>query len=154
MKVLRLMHGVMMMMMVFMGEGNAQGSSSGGSGSGSDCLNQLVPCLNYLSNQGQGKDPPDSCCDPLKSVIKSNPECLCSLISNQGTKNAERAGINVTKTQELPARCGERVNPISCLTSTSKTTPAPGTSDSQGLGNSKVYYYLFYPLMLIAAVYG
>ncbi|KAI3501004.1 hypothetical protein L1887_36834 [Cichorium endivia] len=149
MKVLRLMHGVMTMMAlggVFMGElGNAQGSSSG-------CLNQLVPCVNYLSNEGQGKDPPDSCCDPLKSVIKSNPECLCSMISNQGTKNAERAGINVTKAQELPARCGERVNPISCLTSTSKTTP--GTSDSQGLGNSKVYYYLFYPFLLIAAVYG
>ncbi|CAH1417729.1 unnamed protein product [Lactuca virosa] len=69
------------------------------------------------------------------------------MISNQGTKNAENAGINVTKAQELPARCGQRVNPISCITSTSKTTP--GTSDSQSLGNSMVY--LLYPLMLIAA---
>ncbi|CAH1422913.1 unnamed protein product [Lactuca virosa] len=59
------------------------------------------------------------------------------MISNQGTKNAENVGINVTKAQELPARCGQRVNPISCITSTSKTTP--GTSDSQSLGNSMVY---------------
>nr|KAJ0226676.1 hypothetical protein LSAT_V11C100034050 [Lactuca sativa] len=81
---------------------------------------------------GQGQDPPDSCCDPLKSVIKSNPECLCSIISNQGTKNVEHAGINVTKAQELPARCGTR--------------------DSQSLGNSMVY--LLYSLMLIAIVYG
>ncbi|CAI9266549.1 unnamed protein product [Lactuca saligna] len=38
---------------------------------------------------------------------------------------------------ELPQRCGQRVNLISCITSTSKTTP--GTSDSQSLGNSMVY---------------
>ncbi|XP_023773159.1 non-specific lipid transfer protein GPI-anchored 30 [Lactuca sativa] len=152
------MQGMLLIIMitlagVFMEEGNAQGSGGGGGGGGggSACLNQLIPCLNYLNNQGQGQDPPDSCCDPLKSVIKSNPECLCSMISNQGTKNAENAGINVTKAQELPARCGQRVNPISCITSTSKTTP--GTSDSQSLGNSMVY--LLYPLMLIiAAVYA
>ncbi|CAI9283367.1 unnamed protein product [Lactuca saligna] len=157
MKVLRSMQAMLLIMMttlagVFMEEVNAQGSGGVGGG-GSACLNQLIPCLNYLNNQGQGQrqDPPDSCCDPLKSVIKSNPECLCSMISNQGTKNAENAGINVTKAQELPARCGQRVNPISCITSTSKTTP--GTSDSQSLGNSMVY--LLYPLMLIiAAVYA
>ncbi|CAI9269538.1 unnamed protein product [Lactuca saligna] len=59
------------------------------------------------------------------------------MISNQGTKNAENISINVTKAQELPVRCGQCVNPISCITSTSKTTP--GTSDSQSLGNSMVY---------------
>ncbi|CAI9289348.1 unnamed protein product [Lactuca saligna] len=74
-------------------------------------------------------------------------KCLCIMISNQGTKNAENVGINVTKAQELLARSGQHVNPISCITSTSKTTP--GTSDSQSLGNSMVY--LLYPLMLIAA---
>ncbi|KAL4581547.1 hypothetical protein LXL04_006070 [Taraxacum kok-saghyz] len=144
---------LMMMMMagVFMEEINAQGSSTGGRSGGSACLNQLLPCLTYLNNQGQGRDPPDNCCDPLKSVIKSNPECLCSMISNQGTRNAENAGINVTKAQELPARCGQRVNPISCITSTSKTTP--GTSDSQSLGNSMVYLLYLYPLILIAALY-
>nr|KAJ0218081.1 hypothetical protein LSAT_V11C300150970 [Lactuca sativa] len=73
-----------------------------------------------------------------------------SIISNHGTKNVENAGISVTKAQELPARCGQRVNPISCITSTSKTTL--GTSDSQSLGNSMVY--LLYPLMLIAVVYA
>lgn len=150
MKALKSMYIVMTMIAlvaVFVGEVYTQGNSvSGGGGGGSACMNQLLPCLNYLSNQQSGRDPLDSCCDPLKSVIKSNPECLCSMISNQGTKNAERAGINVTKAQELPARCGQRVNPISCLTSTSKNTP--GTSDSQSMG------YSLYPLMIIAALYG
>ncbi|KAI3784656.1 hypothetical protein L1987_43759 [Smallanthus sonchifolius] len=145
MKVLKLMYAMMMMTDmagVFWDNAQAQVNSGGGSA----CLNQLVPCLSYLNNQQAGRDPPDSCCDPLKSVIKSNPECLCSMISNQGTKNAERAGINVTQAQELPARCGQHVNPISCLTTTSKNTP--GSSDSQKMRYSKIYSF-----MLIAALY-
>ncbi|PSS18260.1 Lipid transfer-like protein [Actinidia chinensis var. chinensis] len=77
------------------------------------CVNRLLPCLNYLNGT---HDPPNSCCDPLKSVIKSNPECLCSMISIKGTKQAEEAGINVTEAQQLPGRCGQHVNPIACLT--------------------------------------
>ncbi|XP_076910743.1 uncharacterized protein LOC143568474 [Bidens hawaiensis] len=126
---------------------NNGGDNGGNTGGGSTCINQLAPCLSYLNNQQQGRDPPDSCCDPLKSMIKSNPECLCSMITNQGTKNAERAGINVTQAQELPARCGQRVNPISCLTSTSNKN-TPGTSDSQQMRCSKIY-----PFMMFAALY-
>ncbi|KAL4378363.1 hypothetical protein GQ457_02G021670 [Hibiscus cannabinus] len=80
----------------------------------SSCLNQLAPCLNYL-NGNEDADVPDSCCDPLKYVIKSKPECLCSMISNRGSREAERAGINVTQAQQLPGRCGQHVNPIACL---------------------------------------
>ncbi|KAJ1388819.1 Plant lipid transfer protein/Par allergen [Sesbania bispinosa] len=76
------------------------------------CLNKLAPCLNYLNGT---QEPPDRCCDPLKSVIESDTECLCSLASNRGTRQAEQAGINVTEAQQLPARCGQRVNPLSCL---------------------------------------
>lgn len=80
----------------------------------SSCLNELAPCLNYLNGT---RDPPDSCCDPLKSVIKSKPECLCSMISTKGTSQARQAGINVTEAQQLPGRCGQHVNPLSCLSS-------------------------------------
>ncbi|KAI3725958.1 hypothetical protein L1987_65754 [Smallanthus sonchifolius] len=147
MKVLKLMLAMMIMMTTMAGVfwDNAQAQVNNGGGS-SACLNQLLPCLSYLNNNQQaGRDPPGSCCDPLKSVIKSNPECLCSMISNQGTKNAERAGINVTQAQELPGRCGQHVNPISCLTTTSKNTP--GSSDSEKIRYSKIYSF-----MLIAAL--
>ncbi|XP_030450729.2 non-specific lipid transfer protein GPI-anchored 30 [Syzygium oleosum] len=76
------------------------------------CLSRLAPCLNYLNGT---RDPPSACCDPLKSVISSDPKCLCGLISNQGANQAEQAGINVTEAQELPGRCGQHVNPIACL---------------------------------------
>ena len=85
------------------------------SGQGVSCLNQLAPCLNYLNGT---KDVPEVCCNPLKSVIRNNPECLCRMISNRGSSKAEQAGINVNDAQMLPARCGEHVNPIACLTRT------------------------------------
>lgn len=78
------------------------------------CLNQLAPCLNYLNGT---RDPPDTCCDPLKSVIKSSPECLCSLISNKRSSEAQQAGVDVNEAQQLPGRCGQYVNPIACLAS-------------------------------------
>lgn len=76
------------------------------------CLNNLGPCLNYLNGT---QDPPDICCEPLKEIIKSDSECLCSLMSSQGAIQAQLLGINVTEAQELPGRCGQRVNPLACL---------------------------------------
>ncbi|WCJ40265.1 Bifunctional inhibitor/lipid-transfer protein/seed storage 2S albumin superfamily protein [Euphorbia peplus] len=91
-------------------------------GQDTSCINQLVPCLNYLNGT---KDVPDSCCDPLENIVKSNPQCLCSMISNQASTAAEMAGINISHAQMLPARCGLRVNPLSCL-----TTGSPNSKDS------------------------
>ncbi|XP_030552690.1 non-specific lipid transfer protein GPI-anchored 30 [Rhodamnia argentea] len=91
------------------------------------CLSQLAPCLNYLNGT---RDPPSACCDPLKSVISSDPGCLCSLISNQGAAQAEQAGINVTEAQRLPGRCGQNVNPIACLSG----SPSSGNSDENAAG--------------------
>ncbi|WVZ13573.1 hypothetical protein V8G54_011139 [Vigna mungo] len=85
-----------------------------GSAQDSSCLNKVSPCLRYINGS---EEPPDSCCEPLKSVIESDAECLCSLVSNRGTRQAENAGINVTQAQQLPGRCGRHVNPLSCLTS-------------------------------------
>ncbi|KAK7380693.1 hypothetical protein VNO78_33208 [Psophocarpus tetragonolobus] len=93
-----------------------------GSAQDSSCLGKLSPCLNYLNGT---ENPPESCCEPLKSVIESDAECICSLASNRGTRQAEEAGINITQAQQLPGRCGQRVNPLSCLTS----SPGPSNSD-------------------------
>ncbi|XP_019427599.1 PREDICTED: lipid transfer-like protein VAS [Lupinus angustifolius] len=87
--------------------------SNKGFGEDSSCLNQLAPCLNYLNGT---IDPPNSCCDPLKLVIESLPECLCSFVSNKGAKQGENAGININEAQKLPSKCGMHVNPLSCIT--------------------------------------
>ncbi|KAL0322254.1 UNVERIFIED_CONTAM: Lipid transfer-like protein VAS [Sesamum calycinum] len=83
-----------------------------------ECMNQLQPCLNYLNDNNR---PPDSCCQPLDYVIKSMPECLCSLMTIQGANQAEQAGINVTEAQTLPGRCGQHINPLGCVTGTPDT---------------------------------
>ncbi|KAM7509338.1 hypothetical protein LguiA_019791 [Lonicera macranthoides] len=70
------------------------------------CINKLLPCLSYLNGT---RNPPDSCCDPLKEVIKSDPECLCRMASNDGTKQAENAGINVNEAQQLPGRSNSQL---------------------------------------------
>ncbi|XXG76449.1 hypothetical protein AAC387_Pa08g0796 [Persea americana] len=75
------------------------------------CINQLAPCLNYL-NLTSGR-PSNDCCDPLTSVIKSNPKCLCSLISS----NTASSGINVTQAMLLPSKCGVNVNSGICSVS-------------------------------------
>lgn len=97
------------------------------SGQSVSCLNQLAPCLNYLNGT---KDVPEICCNPLKSVIRNNPECLCRMISNRGSSKAEQAGINVNDAQMLPARCGEHVNPIACLTRTQYFLTSKNSSSS------------------------
>ena len=99
------------------------------------CINKLLPCLSYLNGT---RNPPDSCCDPLKDVIKSDPECLCRMASNQGTKQAENAGINVNEAQQLPGRCGQHVNPISCLKS--------------GIISSLFYMYIYLYIYIVFCV--
>ncbi|CAI9088187.1 OLC1v1022446C1 [Oldenlandia corymbosa var. corymbosa] len=94
------------------GQNQGQQPSYSSSPAANNCVQQLQPCLEYLDGN---RDPPNSCCDPLRYVIKSEPECLCSMISIRGANQAERAGINLTNAQQLPARCGERINPLGCI---------------------------------------
>ncbi|XP_061354719.1 non-specific lipid transfer protein GPI-anchored 30 [Gastrolobium bilobum] len=103
---------VFLVLVTWISRGRAQDST---------CLNKLAPCLRYLNGT---QDVPDSCCDPLKSVIESDSKCLCSLVSNKGTRQAEEAGVNINEAQNLPGRCGQHVNPLSCLTN------SPGSSNS------------------------
>ena len=81
------------------------------------CMNELQPCLNYLNGNTR---PSDSCCQNLDNVIKSMPECLCAMISVKGANLAEQY-INVTEAQTLPGRCGQRINPLGCVTGTPDT---------------------------------
>ncbi|XP_010551954.1 PREDICTED: lipid transfer-like protein VAS [Tarenaya hassleriana] len=99
-------------------------------GQTASCLRQLAPCLGYLNGT---KEVPEICCDPLKSVIRKDPECLCRMISNRGSSQAERAGIDVNEAQMLPARCGEHVNPLACLTGAKRSRNSDQSSSSAGL---------------------
>ncbi|OIT27920.1 lipid transfer-like protein vas, partial [Nicotiana attenuata] len=77
------------------------------------CINKLLPCMKFLN--GTRGNPPDSCCNPLKDVIKNMPECLCQEIDIKGSNAAKKAGIDINAAQMLPARCGQPVNYMGCL---------------------------------------
>lgn len=92
----------------------------------SSCLNELVPCLQYINSKNT---PSSSCCDPLKSLIRSDPQCLCSMLgSSSATK---QAGVNATQAQLLPARCGEKVTASMC-SRLSRRSKNKGSSSGAG----------------------
>lgn len=75
------------------------------------CMTQLIPCLNYLNSTNSR--PPSDCCDPLRSVVKSNPQCLCNMISSN-TASSGQSSINVTQAMLLPSRCGVSISSATC----------------------------------------
>ncbi|KAJ8650322.1 hypothetical protein MRB53_003345 [Persea americana] len=83
------------------------------------CMTQLIPCLNYLNSTSSR--PSSDCCDPLRSVIKSNPQCLCNMISSNTAASGE-SSINVTQAMLLPSRCGVSINAATCAAASSPTT--------------------------------
>ncbi|KAL8170286.1 hypothetical protein V2J09_022090 [Rumex salicifolius] len=86
----------------------------------STCTNVLIsmsPCLNYIT--GNTSTPSSGCCSQLSSVVKSQPECLCQVISGSGSSAAAASmGINVNRTQalELPTACKVQTPSISRCT--------------------------------------
>ncbi|PIN10378.1 hypothetical protein CDL12_17032 [Handroanthus impetiginosus] len=111
------------------------------------CMNQLQPCMNYLNDN---RRPPESCCQPLDYVIKSMPECLCSLMSIQGANQAQQAGINITDAQTLPGRCGQRINPLGCVTGTPDRRSRNSAQDS----SSSTLRSSSYGGVLVAAIFA
>ncbi|GAA0147274.1 hypothetical protein Leryth_013335 [Lithospermum erythrorhizon] len=97
---------LMIFCLLMLNKGEAQQQNT------SECMNRLLPCSDYINNE---RDPPSSCCEPLKHVIENEPECLCSMMSVQGANRAERAGVDLSKAQMLPARCGQHINPLGCV---------------------------------------
>nr|DAD34047.1 TPA_asm: hypothetical protein HUJ06_004687 [Nelumbo nucifera] len=93
----------------------------------SSCINEISPCLAFISET----KPPSSCCDPLKSVIKSKPQCLCDLIAANAA-NATQPRINVAQAQKLPAKCGTSFNASSCLAG------SPSVNNTANGGTSSV----------------
>ncbi|XP_052204120.1 uncharacterized protein LOC127809400 [Diospyros lotus] len=62
----------------------------------------MADCLSYVSSGSTKKKPEGTCCSGLKTVLKSEAECLC-----EAFKNSAQYGINlnVTKAMSLPTAC-------------------------------------------------
>lgn len=69
----------------------------------------MSPCLNYIS--GNSSTPSSSCCSQLGSVVQSQPECLCLVLS--GGSAALGFTLNQTQALSLPGACNLQTPPLS-----------------------------------------
>ncbi|XP_030456756.1 non-specific lipid transfer protein GPI-anchored 5 [Syzygium oleosum] len=108
----------------------------------SSCTNVLIslsPCLNYIT--GNSSTPSSNCCTQLASVVRSQPQCLCQVLTGGGSS----LGINVNQTQALalPGACNVQTPPISSCNATSPAespseTPESPTAVPSGNGSKTI----------------
>nr|GMC83278.1 non-specific lipid-transfer protein-like protein At2g13820 [Ipomoea batatas] len=93
---------------------------------GSVILN-LADCLTFVTNGSTEAKPQGTCCSGLKTVLKTNAECLC-----EGFKNSAQLGVvlNVTKALALPSACHVSAPSVSNCGLNIGSSSSPGTSPS------------------------
>uniref|UniRef100_A0A1D1YBR5 Non-specific lipid-transfer protein-like protein At5g64080 n=1 Tax=Anthurium amnicola TaxID=1678845 RepID=A0A1D1YBR5_9ARAE len=100
-----------------------------GASAQSSCMTAIVglsPCLNYIT--GNSSTPSSSCCTQLASVVRSQSQCLCTVLNG----GAAQFGIAVNQTMALalPGACKVQTPPVSQCNAASggpptSPTPAP-----------------------------
>jgi len=68
----------------------------------------LASCISYVT--GNAAEPSQSCCSGLASVVKTNPTCLCQLLTGS---NPVGIPINQTLALALPKACKVTTPPVS-----------------------------------------
>ncbi|KAK6156864.1 hypothetical protein DH2020_011112 [Rehmannia glutinosa] len=77
----------------------------------------MADCLSYVTAGGTAKKPEGMCCSGLKTVLKTNAECLCEAFQNSAQLGVT---LNMTKALGLPAACHVSSPSVSnCALSTS-----------------------------------
>ncbi|KAG8370229.1 hypothetical protein BUALT_Bualt14G0095300 [Buddleja alternifolia] len=110
---------------------------AGATAQSSDCTSVLIsmsPCLNYIS--GNSSTPSSGCCTQLRTVVGSQPQCLCQVLNGGGSN----LGLNINQTQALalPRACNvqtpdvSRCNAASPSGSPSSSPDSPNTNSGSG----------------------
>ncbi|KAH6769921.1 Bifunctional inhibitor/lipid-transfer protein/seed storage 2S albumin superfamily protein [Perilla frutescens var. hirtella] len=95
----------------------------------SDCTNVLIsmsPCLTYIS--GNSSTPSSACCSQLRTVVGSEPQCLCQVLNGGGSN----LGLNINQTQAmaLPGACNVQTPPLSRCNAASPADSPGSAPDS------------------------
>ncbi|XP_034910739.1 non-specific lipid transfer protein GPI-anchored 31 isoform X1 [Populus alba] len=79
----------------------------------------MADCLSFVSNDSTSKKPEGTCCSGLKTVLRTDAECLC-----EAFKSSAQFGVvlNVTKALALPSACKIQAPPAA---NCGLTTPSP-----------------------------
>ncbi|XP_062110686.1 non-specific lipid transfer protein GPI-anchored 1 [Humulus lupulus] len=120
---------------------------------GSD-FQKLAVCLSYAT--GKAVTPTKDCCESVKGIKDSEPECLCFIMqqTHNGNDKIKSMGIQETKLIQLPTTCalknaslaecpkllGLAANSPDAAIFTNATAAAPGTSSTPattGTGTSQ-----------------
>lgn len=62
----------------------------------------MAECLSFVSSGGTEAKPARACCDGLKTVLKTDAECLCEAFKSSASLGVT---LNITKAATLPAAC-------------------------------------------------
>ncbi|XP_070055322.1 non-specific lipid transfer protein GPI-anchored 3 [Nicotiana tomentosiformis] len=91
------------------------------------CVKKLMPCQAALTSHS--KNPPATCCVPLKEIITSDAQCLCTVFGNADLMKS----FNVTKDEALSfaKACGAKPDLSLCKndsSSSNKTASPPAAN--------------------------
>ncbi|KAK9289086.1 hypothetical protein L1049_017557 [Liquidambar formosana] len=100
-----------------------------GAAAQSSCTNAIIslsPCLNYI--QGNTSTPSSGCCSQLATIVSSQPQCLCQVL----TGGASSLGISINQTQAmaLPGACNVQTPPLSRCNAASPANSPAGTPET------------------------
>ncbi|XP_014495668.2 non-specific lipid transfer protein GPI-anchored 2 isoform X2 [Vigna radiata var. radiata] len=86
-------------------------------------MNSITPCANIItgSTNNNGLKPPSTCCDSLRSLMNTNTNCACFLLS----ANAPFFQLPLTLALSFSQACNINGLPLQCKASASPL-PAPG----------------------------
>ncbi|CAH8389541.1 unnamed protein product [Eruca vesicaria subsp. sativa] len=83
----------------------------------------MADCLSFVSAGGTEAKPASSCCNGLKTVLKTDAECLCEAFKSSASLGVT---LNMTKAATLPAACKLHAPSISACGLSVPPTMAPG----------------------------
>ncbi|KAB1997300.1 hypothetical protein ERO13_D12G014900v2 [Gossypium hirsutum] len=113
-------------------------SSSSSSVDCSSLILNMADCLSFVSSGSEVLKPEGTCCSGLKTVLKTDAECLCEAYKSSASLGVT---LNVTKAMTLPALC--KVSAPSTTNCAISLTPAgapgmqPSTSASAPTASSE-----------------
>ncbi|MBA0562068.1 hypothetical protein Golob_007146, partial [Gossypium lobatum] len=87
-------------------------TASAPSPSSVDCSSlilNMADCLSFVSSGSEVSKPEGTCCSGLKTVLKTDAECLCEAYKSSASLGVT---LNVTKAMTLPALCKVSAPPL------------------------------------------
>ncbi|XP_040964100.1 non-specific lipid transfer protein GPI-anchored 31 isoform X2 [Gossypium hirsutum] len=104
-------------------------SSSSSSVDCSSLILNMADCLSFVSSGSEVLKPEGTCCSGLKTVLKTDAECLCEAYKSSASLGVT---LNVTKAMTLPALCK-----VSAPSTTNCARMQPSTSASAPTASSE-----------------